>query len=188
MAENPGGLLGNYVPISSGHLTNGVLGDTQALHIARAGVAGVEFPGRGRAPIIPWEQIKRIEVMDDKALFILYSDLVGEVAHDPGDKDAKDWYIKLEGVLITWSLQSGPKCVMPNGLLVYNQGVPRVVFKTVTEKSRFRKQSSSAQVVKGGLSIVSEVSPIFMYHEDFWEYVRKEKNETNRVVGAGRDG
>ncbi len=190
MAETVGGnsFFQNIEPIPSGHLTNGLLGDLDALFISRAGVAGVVFPGKGRAPLIPWDQVKRIEVLNDRACFHLYSGLVGEVEHDEHDKDAKDWYIKLEGILITWSLQSGVKCSMPDGQLVYNQGVPKVIFKTVTEKTRVRKQQSSSQVVEGGVNIVAEVKPIFMYHEDFWEYVRRVKNESDQRVSAGSGG
>ena len=169
--------FGDIGSVPSGRLVNGLLGDETALQLSRQGVGGVLFDGKGRAPMIPWEQIRRIEVLDDRAEFHLYSGLVGYVPHDPADKEAKDWYIKLEGILITWALQSGEKCSMPDGRVVYNQGVPKIVYRTITEKSKVRPHTSSNQVVDGGKSIVSEVSPIMMFHEDFWEYVRKHKEQ-----------
>lgn len=155
--------------ISSGRISNGLIDDDSAITPTREGIPQLYFPGKGRAAFVPWVQIRRIEIHLDRADFILWNGMVGQISHKTNGYNTETleellWYIKLEGLLILWSLQSEPKCQMPDGGIVYELGVPKMVWMC-------RKPTERRDLLADPRVSNVEVKSTIVYHEDYWGYV-----------------
>lgn len=161
------GLLG-INPVSSGVLTTSQ-GLSSGITARREGVYNLEFPKRGFAYCVPWEQIAKIEVHADRGEFHLHNGMIGYTYHDANEASDRDWYIKVEGMLGLWAFQSGEYYRLRDGRMVYQLAIPRIHYKCRTKKDAAWSDKYDGR----GTQMIIEEKPTMGYHDELWAEVRE---------------
>lgn len=151
-------------PVPSGVLTT-TQGVTIGIFTKREGVYNLEFPDRGMAGLIPWEQVRQVEVYDDRGEFHLHNGMIGYSYHDPQEVEDRNWYIKVEGMLGLWARQSGVLATLRDGRDVHNLAIPRVAYRCRSKRDAVWRNKD---VSRHGVQMIVEERQSLGYHDELW--------------------
>ncbi len=166
-----------FARANSGQITipGGQFGDVR---LGRDGITGLDF-GQGPLGGVSWDQIGRIDVYSDQAVWTSKKGKKVRVFHDHNDKRSVAGYIDVEGVVMFWARQSGHWTRLRDGTPAFKLDVPPVFFHCPSDKDKRADMHVGAEF--GGQGPIRTRS--FAYHYQVYDEIAKIKKEQKESAG-----